>query len=377
MSSTPKLTSLSGNEIYCLLLKGLMPSGVLVGNSVQSMGFIGSVRSSFRGIVGGEIPDVTEMIYQGREAAFKRLQAEAGREGVHGVVGVSSELRQFGGNSEFLFVGSGVRGNQGTRAFTSAGDAQELYCHMDAGYEPVELVFGNIAYSIGAVGGITGTLKTLIRGEIKEFSDVFNETRHHALGRLASHARQVGANAVVGVRTHVLQFVGFHEMYMVGTAANHPALPDAKSQMPATSDLTGEELWSMTQLGYVPMKLLISTSVYSLGAIGGLKAAFRGFVRGEIGELTTLIYDAREQVFDRLQREAVALGADEVIGIKTYIVELGSSLVEIFAVGTAMRQVTGVGVKTPTLPVQAIIRDRDTWVSGFAGFESGELRAGG
>ena len=59
---------------------------------------------------------------------------------------------------------------------------------MDAGYEPRELVFGNITTSIGAVGGITGTLKTLIRGEIKEFSDVFNETRHHALGRLASHA---------------------------------------------------------------------------------------------------------------------------------------------------------------------------------------------
>ena len=377
MNIKSKLTSLSGNEIYCLRLKGLTPSGVVVGNSVQSMGFMGSVRSSFRGIVGGEIPDVTQMIYAGREAAFKRLQAEAAQEGVHGVVGVSSELRHFGGNSEFLFVGSGVHASQGTAAFTSAGDAQELYCHMDAGYEPRELVFGNIAYSIGAVGGITGTLKTLIRGEIKEFSDVFNETRHHALGRLASHARQVGANAVVGVRTHVLQFVGFHEMYMVGTAATHPALPDVKSQMPATSDLTGEELWSMTQLGYVPMKLLISTSVYSLGAIGGLKAAFRSFVKGEIGELTTLIYDAREQVFDRLQKEAATLGADEVIGIKTYIVELGSSLVEIFAVGTAMRRMEGIAVRTPTLPVQAIIRDRDTWMSGFAGFESAEIRAGG
>ena len=133
----------------------------------------------------------------------------------------------------------------------------------------------------------------------------------------------------------------------------------------------------MTQLGYVPMKLLISTSVYSLGAIGGLKAAFRSFVKGEIGELTTLIYDAREQVFDRLQKEAAALGADEVIGIKTYIVELGASLVEIFSVGTAMRRVEGVAVQTPTLPVQAIIRDRDTWVSGFAGFETAQIRAGG
>jgi uncharacterized protein YbjQ (UPF0145 family) len=374
MSGKPRLTGLSGNEIYCLRLKGLTPSGVVVGNSVQSMGFLGGVRSSFRGVIGGEIPDVTEMIHAGREAALKRMIEEAQREGVDGIVGVTSELRQLSGNSEFLFVGSGVHASERTLRFTSAGDAQELYCHMDTGYSPRALVFGNIAYSMGAVGGLTGTLKTLVRGEIKEFSDVFNATRHHALGRLTSQAHQAGGNAVVGIRTHVLDFVGFHEMYMVGTAATHPALPDVKSQMPVSSDLTGEELWALTQLGYLPMKLLISTSVYSLGAVGGIKAAFRGFVKGEIDELTTLVYDAREQVFDRLESEATALGADEVVGIKTYIVELGSSLVEIFSVGTAVRRAEGVSVTTASLPAQAIIRDKDTWVSGGRGWETTALR---
>ena len=90
---------------------------------------------------------------------------------------------------------------------------------MDAGYEPREFVFGNIAYSVGAVGGIAGTLKTLVRGEIKEFSDVFNETRHQALERVLAHARAARANAVVGIRTTVMHFAGFHEMYMAGTAA--------------------------------------------------------------------------------------------------------------------------------------------------------------
>jgi uncharacterized protein YbjQ (UPF0145 family) len=372
-----KLTGLSGNEIYCMRLKGLIPSGVVIGNSIQSMGFLGGVRSAFRGIVGGEIPDVTNMIHEGREAAFVRMRAEADREQVHGVVGVNSELRNLSGNSEFLFVGSGVTGAQGTTLFTSAGDAQELYCHMDAGYEPREFVFGNIAYSVGAVGGIAGTLKTLVRGEIKEFSDVFNETRHHALDRLVAHARAVRANAVVGVRTNVLHFAGFHEMYMAGTAAFHPALPPEFQSAPATSDLTGEELWGMTQLGYMPIKLLISTSVYSLGAIGGIKAAFRSFVKGEIGDLTTLIYDAREHVFDRLKSEAAAVGAEEVVGIKTYIIELGSSLVEIFAVGTAIRKQPGMTVKTQTLPAQAIIRDKDTWLSGSGGFDLTSIRAGG
>jgi len=371
-----KLTGLSGNEIYCMRLKGLIPSGVVIGNSIQSMGFLGGVRSAFRGIVGGEIPDVTNMIHQGREAAFVRMRAEADREQVHGVVGVNSELRNLGGNSEFLFVGSGVSGPPGTAMFTSAGDAQELYCHMDAGYEPKQFVFGNIAYSVGAVGGIAGALKTLVRGEIKEFSDVFNETRHHALERLVAHAKAAGANAVVGVRTNVLHFAGFHEMYMTGTAALHAVLPAEFRAAPVTSDLTGEELWAMTQLGYMPVKLLISTSVYSLGAIGGIKAAFRGLVKGEIGDLTTLIYDAREHVFERLKSEAAALGAEEVVGIKTYIIELGASLIEIFAVGTAVRKLSGMGVKTEVLPAQAIIRDKDTWVSGSGGFDLTSIRAG-
>jgi uncharacterized protein YbjQ (UPF0145 family) len=377
MLTEPKLTGLSGNEIYCMRLKGLTPSGVVLGNSIQSMGFLGGVRSAFRGIVGGEIPDVTGMIHAGREAAFERMRAEARREGVHGVVGVTSELRSLGGNSEFLFVGSGVSGAPGAQAFTSAGDAQELYCHMDAGYEPREFVFGNIAYSVGAVGGIAGTLKTLVRGEIKEFSDVFNETRHHALDRVVSHAKAAGANAVVGIRTNVMHFAGFHEMYMAGTAASHPAFPAEFASSPATSDLTGEELWGMTQLGYIPLKLLISTSVYSLGAIGGIKAAFQSFVKGELPDLTTLIYDAREQVFDRLKREAAALGAEEVVGIKTYIIELGTSLVEIFSVGTAVRKLPGIGVQTASLPAQAIIRDKDTWLSGSGGFDLQSTRAGG
>jgi uncharacterized protein YbjQ (UPF0145 family) len=317
------------------------------------------------------------MIHEGRAAAFTRMRAEADREQVHGVVGVSSELRSLSGNSEFLFVGSGVSGGPGTALFTSSGDAQELYCHMDAGYEPKEFVFGNIAYSVGAVGGIAGTLKTLVRGEIKEFSDVFNETRHHALERLVTHAKAVGANAVVGVRTDVLHFAGFHEMYMAGTAAFHAVLPAEARSAPVTSDMTGEELWGMTQLGYMPIKLLISTSVYSLGAIGGIRAAFQSLVRGELGDLTTLIYDAREQVFDRIKREAAALGAEEVVGIKTYIVELGSSLVEIFAVGTAISKLQGMAVKTAALPAQAIIRDKDTWLNNSSGLEIQSLRAGG
>ena len=63
--STPlfRLTGLSGNEIYCLHLKGFGPQGLFVGNSVQSLGLLRGVRAAFSGLVGGEVPDITRIIH--------------------------------------------------------------------------------------------------------------------------------------------------------------------------------------------------------------------------------------------------------------------------------------------------------------------------
>jgi uncharacterized protein YbjQ (UPF0145 family) len=365
-----KVTGLSGNEIYCLAQKQLSPGEIVVGNSVNSMGFLGSLGAGFNNLLGGEVSQVTEAIHEGRAASFARMVEEAMRNGASGVAGVTGELRGFSGSTEFLFVGSCVHrtGSGSDRFFTSAGDAQELYCHMDAGYEPINHVFGNVAYSMGLGGSLFGSLKTLLRGEIREYSDIFNHTRHAALGRMVSAARQDGANAVVGVRTTICPWAGAHEMMMAGTAAINPALPPVTYTSPVTSDLTGEELWAMTSLGYAPVKLLISTSVYSLGVTGGFLAAFKSLKRGEINELTSLIHDAREIAIDRIKREADDLGAEEVIGVKTYIAEIGSGLVEFVAIGTAMTKLAGMAVKTPALPAQAIVRDKDTWVDGDFGF---------
>ena len=44
----------------------------------------------------------------------------------------------------------------------------------------------------------------------------------------------------------------------------------------------------------MPLKLVLGTAVYSLGFFGGLKAMFKSFSRGEITDLTSLVYDARE-----------------------------------------------------------------------------------
>jgi uncharacterized protein YbjQ (UPF0145 family) len=364
-----KVTGLSGNEIFCLAQKNYTAGELVVGNSVNSMGFLGSLGAGVNNALGGEVPQVTAAIQEGRQNAFIRLVIEAKENGATGVAGVSSELRAFSGNTEFLFVGSCVHSNSGSGPFfTSAGDAQELYCHMDAGYQPIQHVFGNIAYSMGIGGGLMGSLKTLARGEIREYSDVFNTTRHQALNRLIRQSVDDKANAVLGIRTTIQPWMGTHEMLMTGTAARHNALPIGANSNPVTSDLTGEELWALTCLGYAPVKLLRSTSIYSLGALGGFMAAFKSFSKGEISDLTTLIHDAREIAISRLKKEADSLGAEDVVGVKTYIAEIGSGLVEFMAIGTAVKKLPGFAVATPTLPVQAIIQDKDTWIDGDFGF---------
>jgi len=54
--------------------------------------------------------------------------------------------------------------------------------------------------------------------------------------------------------------------------------------------------------------------------------------------------------------------------MKMYIVELGKGIIEMIDIGTAVRKNAAVSVETPALPAQAIIRDKDTWISGDAGF---------
>jgi uncharacterized protein YbjQ (UPF0145 family) len=110
------------------------------------------------------------------------------------------------------------------------------------------------------------------------------------------------------------------------------------------------------------MKLVLGTAVYSLGVVGGLAAFFKSFSRGEVGELTSLIYDAREHAIGLIRDEANAIGADDVVGIKTHIHEMGG-LLEFMAIGTAVKQSQGLKTVSDTLPAQAIIRDKDTWIS--------------
>lgn len=356
------MTGLSGNEIYCLAQKGWGPGNIVVGNSVYSLGLMNSFTSGLRTLAGGEVEGITQLISDGRHAAIKRLEDEAIEEQAHGLTGVVSELRKLSGLSEFLAIGSAVRGtNYQGPFFSTACSGQELYCQIDAGYWPRHFVIGNVAYALGVTRGLMGAFRQLARrGEVKEFSDMYNHTRHLALERLEKEAQDRGANAVVDITTRIMSFgPGVREMLMVGTASHNPAL--GTLDKPVTSELTGDELWNLTQLGYAPLRLVLGTSVYALGLAGGLMAAFRSISRGEVSAMTELVYEARENCLAHIRKEAEALQADGVIGIKLVVYEISPGLLELLAVGTAIRRNPNVKTESAQLIPQAIIRDRDTF----------------
>lgn len=355
------LSGLSGNELYCLDQLGWRPGNVVVGNSVCSLGFVQGFTSTLQTLSGGEIGSITQLVSEGRHAALKRLQKEAINEGAGGVTAVASELRSVGGYLEFLAVGSAItREDLKDPFFSTACTGQDLYCQLDSGYLPTQFVIGNVCYAMGVGRGLMGTFRGFAGGEVKEFSDMYNHTRHLALSRLEDEARAAGANSVVDITTQILDFgPGVKEMLMVGTASSNPAL--GEPDRPVTSELTGEELWNLTRMGYAPVRLVLGTSVYALGIAGGIAAFFRGFARGELDNITRLVYEARENCLDLVRVEAEGLGAEMVIGIKIFIYELGGGLVEVLAVGTAVKKSPLVGTRTDAMIPQVIIRDRDTF----------------
>ncbi len=356
-----RISGLSGNEIYFLERMGYRPGQLCVGNSVVALGIMKGIGAGLSTLGGGEIEEVTHLVNEGRRRSFDRMMEEATRYGGIGVTGVSFDLVNHGGNLEFLTLGSTVRkeGMPDSPKFSTSADVAKLYCQVDAGFTPIRFVFGNVAYSIGLGGSIAGGFKRLARGEVREFTEIFDRTRHLALSRITEEARLRHANAVVGIETTISPLMGAQEMMMVGTASHHPAIDSA---LPVTSDMTNEEMWNMVNIGFLPVRLVMGVSVYSLGLKGGVFSTLQSLAGGEVAGLTEILYEAREKALARIEEDAERCGADEVVGVKTRIYDLGGGLIEFMAIGTAVKRVAGVKTKADQLPPQAILQDRETFI---------------
>ena len=61
-------------------------------------------------------------------------------------------------------------------------------------------VFGLVVRSRGLGGNITASLRSIVGGEIPEYTKLVEDARRHAIDRMIQNATVMGANAVVMMR---------------------------------------------------------------------------------------------------------------------------------------------------------------------------------
>lgn len=60
--------------------------------------------------------------------------------------------------------------------------------------------FGVVVRSMGFAKGLGASFKALAGGEVKQYTQLLEDSRRHALDRMVANAQALGANAVVGMR---------------------------------------------------------------------------------------------------------------------------------------------------------------------------------
>ena len=154
----------------------------------------------------------------------------------------------------------------------------------------------------------------------------------------------------------------------MGTAvkAENGASYRNKLGKPFTSDLSGQDFWTIMQTGHVPQGLVMGTCVYHI-AHRGLGQTLGSMGQNvELPNFTQALYEARELAMTRMQDEAEAPGATGIVGVrleeKSHL--WGSHTIEFLSLGTAVVK-TADEVTLPEahhhhLPRQLMIVDEPT-----------------
>ncbi|MFI6476539.1 heavy metal-binding domain-containing protein [Nonomuraea sp. NPDC050663] len=223
--------------------------------------------------------------------------------------------------------------------FTSDLSVNEFLLVREAGFRPLGLVLGTSIYHVGFQMARWG--KNM---ELTQLTEAMYHARELAMNRMEAEADMLGADGIVGVRLEMeLRDFGEHiaEFIAIGTAvrADEPGEWLNNRGKPFTSDLSGQDFWTLIRAGYAPLGLVMGTCVYHVAhrRIGALMGNLGRNV--EIPEFTQALYNARELAMDRMQSEAKQLDAEGIVGVdlKHLHHSWGSHTMEFFAVGTAIR----------------------------------------
>jgi uncharacterized protein YbjQ (UPF0145 family) len=237
-----------------------------------------------------------------------------------------------------------MRGEGGKRPlFTSDLSVNEFLLIKQAGFEPLGLVMGSSIYHIGFQ--FAGTFQNQ---EMVVLTQAMYDARELAMTRMEEEADVLGADGIVGVRLTVNRQEwgeNLAEFMAVGTAIKHAAGGNYRTvdNRPFTSDLSGQDFWTLMQTGYRPLSMVMGTCVYHVAHQGMMQALKRMGRNVEMENYTQALYDARELALSRMQAEAETEQAVGIVGtrVEESSYGWGSHVIEYFAVGTAVTPVEG------------------------------------
>lgn len=234
-----------------------------------------------------------------------------------------------------------MRGDGSSSLFTSDLSVNEFLLVRQAGFEPVGLVMGSSIYHIGLQ--IAGVFQNQ---ELDVLTQAMYHARELAMTRMEEEADVLGADGIVGVRLIVNRQQwgeNLAEFMAIGTAIKHVDGGNYRtpSNKPFTSDLTGQDFWTLLQTGYRPVSLVMGTCVYHVAHQGFMQTLKRIGRNTEMENYTQALYDARELALSRMQAEAEAETAAGIVGarVEENSHGWGSHVIEYFALGTAVKPI--------------------------------------
>jgi len=299
-------------------------------------------------------------MYHARELAMSRMEAEADVLGADGIVAVRLEIefKEFGSDlAEFIAVGTAVKAdepgewrNNTGKPFTSDLSGQDFWTLVQAGYAPLGMVMGTCVYHIAhqRFRQMMGNIGQNV--EIPQYTEALYDARELAMSRMEAEADALHADGIVGVRLDVeMKEFGadIAEFIAVGTAvkaeegAGGGGVANWRNNknQPFTSDLSGQDFWTLIRAGYAPLGMVMGSCVYHVAHQKfGSKIGNIG-KNVEIEQFTQALYDARELAMTRMQAEAEELHAEGIVGVqlRQHSHTWGSHTTEFFAIGTAVR----------------------------------------
>jgi uncharacterized protein YbjQ (UPF0145 family) len=256
---------------------------------------------------------------------------------------MTSELSDAGIPTDAMRRLAEMRPGQATSLFTSDLSVNEFLLVREAGFRPLGLVLGSSIYHVGFQARAWSKNQ-----ELDRLSGAMYHARELAMTRMEAEADALGADGIVAVRLEI-EFKDFGndiaEFIAIGTAVLADAPPPTgatwrnNKRQPFTSDLSGQDFWTLIQAGYAPLGMVMGTCVYHIAHQRFWQSMNNIGQNVEIPQFTEALYDARELAMSRMQTEAEQLSAEGIVGVqlRSQSHRWGGHTTEFFAIGTAVR----------------------------------------